>query len=106
NLDVNDGGPSTLAYRAIASGGDAEEAFTEHGASHLIRFRKCSDKYLSHFVLNGRRVTKDDCPLIVANGAGKLTVYANTDSLALDAIADVPITGTDGFKAKHGQFTI
>lgn len=105
NLTTTDEGPSLLAYRSADAG--SEEPFTEHGASHLLRFRKCNEKYLSHFTINGRRMTRDDCPLIIADGIGNLTVYANTDSIALDAQVDFPAARAgDKPTVKHGQFTI
>ena len=102
NLNISDG-VQTIAFRPAGT-----EQLTERGASHLIRFHKCNEKSLSQFQINGHTGSKADCPLIVSNGAGNVTVYANSDSIALDATAKVTMgSGTSVTnETKHALFTI
>lgn len=98
------------AIHTLTGKSATQDQFTELGASHLVRFRKCSVSYLSQFQIDGHAVTKDDCPLLVSNGEGNVTVYANSDSVALDAEVDTA-TGAQSTpfapqNTKHALFTI
>lgn len=102
-LSVDSKGIQTIGFRPAD-----KEQLTEKGASHLIRFHKCNDKSLSQFQINGHTGSKTDCPLIVSNGVGNVTVYANSDSIALDATAKVSMGAgaASTNETKHARFTI
>lgn len=88
-LDVTQTAAGGLTLRVLRLGGGTQPQFTEPGTAHLLRFRKCSQKLFTSWKWpNGQAVTEADCPLIVSNGQQNITVFSNTDSVALLAEVD------------------
>lgn len=81
------GGMTAIQSRTL---NNQEDAFSLPGTVHHLRLLPCQTKHLEVLQwidANGvaRVMTKKDCPLIVSNGFGSVTIVANDDSVPLVA---------------------
>jgi hypothetical protein len=69
-----------------------DPVFTLPGTAHHLRLMPCNRKSRRNLKVGDRKAEKADCPLIVSNGSGTVTIIADNDSVPL--IAEITSGGT------------